>query len=290
MIKRSFATTVILLSLYQAWLWWAQPIGEHTLRGLHNMIFADGNIIRAQRYIHGRHDQPIVFVGTSLTATLEPYLSDPDVACLGMPGMSAVDGLLVIERSGAHPQLVMIEVNLLHREPSKDLHDEVMQPGFFWLHQRFSATLHEYQPANLLVPRLDAARRGELLQPRPVLPAHPLTAGHIHQPSYTRGRYDMLQHDVERSIAKLPEVYQLAQRLKVPLGLYLLPEHRDINRAPALKQLCEAAEKCFQQPVVICPDDQMCTADGQHLAEEDASACAYLLLQYARKRVAAGHP
>lgn len=290
MIKKSFATTVILLSLYQAWLWWAQPIGETTLRGRHNMIYVDGNIIRAQRFIHGRHDQPIVFVGTSLTATLEPYLSDPDVACLGMPGMGAMDGLMVIEGSGAHPQLVMIEVNHLQRGPSEELHEEVMQPGLFWLHDRFSATLHEYQPANLLVPRLDAARRGERFLPRPVLAAHPLSAGHFHHPGDNRGRYDWLGLDVENSIERLPEVYQLAKRLNVPLGLYLLPEHRDVNRAPEIKRLCEAAEKCFQQPVVMCPDDQMCTSDGQHLAEEDASACAYTLLQYARKRVGSAHP
>ena len=288
MIQKSFATAGLLLVLYQVWLWWAQPIGEHTLRGLHNMIFADGNIIRAQRYIHGRHDQPIVFVGSSLTATLEPYLSDPDTACLGMPGMSAMDGLLVIERSGAHPKLVMIEANLLQRNPSKDLLDEVMQPGFFWLHDHFSATLHEFQPANLLVPRLDAARRGERLQPRPVIAAHPLPEGHTHQQNDNKGRYDGLNIDVEDSIAHLPEVFRLAQRLRAPIGLYLLPEHQDVNRSPEMARLRQAVEDCFQLPVLVHPDQQMCTIDGQHLAEEDACACADFLLQYARKRVKDG--
>lgn len=289
LIARSLAIALALLLSYQGWLSSARPVGGHTLRGLHDMVFCDGNIIRAQRFLHERNDHSIVFVGTSLTTILEPYMRFyDDVACLGMPGMGAFDGLAVLERSQARPRLVMIEINMLQRGLNHELMEEAMHPRLFWLNRRVMASRHEYQPANLLVPRLEAAWRGAKVAPPPTLRPQPLPPDHQHFVAENRGRLDCLNTDVENALNNLPKLQEQLQRLGLPVGLYQLPEHGEINRSPFMKQLRDTISTRLKEPVWVPPIDDYCTSDGEHLCDEDASDCALHLLEYAHRRSTAG--
>lgn len=248
------------------------------------MTTISGNLIRAQRYLHGARQQSIVFVGSSLTQVMEPYLNQPDVACLGLPGMGPVDGLNLIAGGGARPKLVMIEINLIHRIPSQELAEEALQPHLFWLHDQFSATRHEFQPSNLFLPWLEGTSRQ---RPASGL-ARPLPPGHRHQPSNDRNRADWVHDDVRIAFEQMPRILSSIERVQAPVGFYQLNEHPDITRAPALKKLRDLLSNHFHQEVLVELDEPYCTRDGAHMCEEDASAVAFKLLRQARARLARG--
>lgn len=284
-ILKSVITCVALFLAYQTWIDWARPVGNHTLRGLHDMIFIDGNIIRAQRFLHGQHDQKIIFVGSSITQIMEPFLNQPDVACLGLPGLGSSDGLDLIEHSGARPKLIMIEINLLQREPSPELLKEAMEPHLFWFHEKFSASRHEFQPANLIVPRIEAGLRKESLKGPQAKPARPLPPEHKHDEEGGTGRLDAIEPDVASAIERLPQVKLQIDRMGAAVAFYQLPEDPKVSHSSAMGRLRKEVETCFGQPVFFDAGQNYCVPDGMHMYEEDASAYAHLLLQYARQRL-----
>lgn len=287
MIRKSFLTAFLLFAAYQVLLWVVQPVGNHTLRGLQGMIFADGNIIRAERYLYGTQQDSPVLLGSSLTQVLESSLPEPDIFSLAMPGMGVYDGLAVLERARSHPRLVLVEINMLQREPNKELLAEILSPELSWLRRYCSAARQEYQPANLFVPRLEAATRGSWVKPPERFTAQPLASDHHHQPGSDHGRIDAVEEDVDDAIRLLPELEARLKRIGSPVAFYQLPEYPEVTRSPALRRLREEIEKRFGEPVYMFPDTDYCTSDGAHLIFGDAFACSYYLKEYVHRRCGA---
>ena len=70
------------------------------------------NATVAERYLVAPHNKRTVIVGSSVANGLPPEGFRPaDVATLSMAGNGAMTGLEIILRSGARPQLVLVEVD-----------------------------------------------------------------------------------------------------------------------------------------------------------------------------------
>lgn len=74
------------------------------------------NAIVAERYLLAPDNKRTVIVGSSVAKALPPEGFQPaDVATLFMPGNGAMSGLEIILRSGARPQVVLVEVDFADR-------------------------------------------------------------------------------------------------------------------------------------------------------------------------------
>jgi hypothetical protein len=291
---KSLVVAALLLLAYQSWLNWARPLGNQTL------TFGQSNMIRAQRYVHDFHDPKVMFCGSSLTYALEHFLiqRDPrEVGCLALIALGALDGLEMVERTGARPTLLMLEMNHLNRKPDRAFLDELFRPGMVQLRGKFSALRHGYQPANLLIPWQERGFQPE--EPPQFGVAEPKdTACPAPSPVPARRPPQEVEEVSQAAIDMLPGLRLRTEKLRqlgVRVGFYEVPEHIDVTRSLAMQRLRDALKITFPEHqygrLIRDPDTVYYTdRDGEHLNREDASAFAHFLLAQTRLRLAQGHP
>jgi hypothetical protein len=106
----------------------------------------------AERYLLVPSEKRTVIVGSSVAKALPPEGFRPaDVATIFMPGNGAMTGLEIILRSGARPQLVLVEVDFADRGVDEDLISHLFDPTMVALRRAMPIFQDENNLLNLLV-------------------------------------------------------------------------------------------------------------------------------------------
>jgi hypothetical protein len=278
MIQKSILGALLLLIAYEANLRLWPPRGNQTL------TYSQGNLIRAQRQIYGAHSGKVMFLGSSLTVTLEPYLQRGNASCLALAGMGVRDGLRILEHMHSRPPLLMIEINRLQRQPNQEFLQSLLASPFFEMRGASRALRHEYQPANLFVPWLEQTFQ---LAPRELDPDPSPRPRRRLPPQLNNLSRTLEQHqrEIEDGLRDLPGWSPSLQELRgqgVPIAFYEIPEVAAHTQSSAAEQLRQQLRGTFPSPlfgwVPLDRSDSYYTYDGQHLCDDDAYAYARYLL------------
>jgi hypothetical protein len=106
----------------------------------------------AERYLLDPDEKRTVIAGSSVANALPPEGFRPaDVATLFMAGNGAMTGLEIILRSGARPQLVLVEVDFADRGVDEDLISHLFDPTMIALRRAMPIFQDENNLLNLLV-------------------------------------------------------------------------------------------------------------------------------------------
>lgn len=233
----------------------------------------DTNMVRAQDYL-AHPDTDIVLAGSSLTFRLPPHLLGPHIANLAMAGGAPATGLSLIDRSGARPKLVLVEVNLLARNPDLAQVRYLLRFPERQLRASLRAFRTGYDPVNLaervlqtllhksdedLVPQPDAIR--QLIEGQQRIMSRPLNGDDL-------GHY----------LAQTKALVSTLEGRGIRVGFFEMPIDASLTDLPAEKELRQAVMRQF-------PPNRFCwltlsvpagahTLDGIHLVSEDADLIA----------------
>ncbi|HRH69432.1 MAG TPA: hypothetical protein PLB89_08005 [Flavobacteriales bacterium] len=145
MIRRSLLIFAVLVLGYMAFIKWGGVDWDTTQHQ------SNGNRIKAEQFVFGE-DLPgsSVIVGSSLSFRIELDSLPEGTSNLGFGGLSVYDGLELIARSGRKPTRVVIETNMLFKEPDRAFLDAVFQPGLYELRRATPILREENQPSGVL--------------------------------------------------------------------------------------------------------------------------------------------
>ena len=144
MIKKSLFTAFVLLVAYHFML----PHISH--RFFEFLGQQRDNYAKAQRYVY---DVPIgtkVIVGSSMSDMLDNEVLGPGYYKLTLAGSSALTCLEIVQRSNKRPTVVLIEINVLHRDRDKEFLDDLFSPPFYQLRQHFEMFREKGRPADFV--------------------------------------------------------------------------------------------------------------------------------------------
>lgn len=145
MIKRSLIVFAALAVGYSLFLHFATVDWDTTQH------LANGNRIKAERFaFDDAADGGTVIIGSSLAYRLVLDSFPQGTANLGFGGLSVYDGLELIRRSGRKPKRVLVETNILFREPDRAFLNALFEPGLYQLRERLPLMREENQPSGLL--------------------------------------------------------------------------------------------------------------------------------------------
>ena len=126
------------------------------------------NATVAERYLVAPDNKRTVIVGSSVANGLPPEGFRPaDVATLFMAGNGAMTGLEIILRSGARPQLILVEVDFADRGVDEDLISHLFDPTMVALRRAMPIFQDENNLINLLVKASISHRRRTTAADRP---------------------------------------------------------------------------------------------------------------------------
>lgn len=145
MIRRSLLVFASLVLGYWAFLQVVKVDWDTTQH------LANGNRIKAERFVYGE-DAPdaTVIVGSSLAYRIALDSLPPGTINLGFGGLSIYDGLQLISRSGRRPARVLVETNVLFREPDRAFLKALFEPGLYALRGAAPLMREENQPSGVL--------------------------------------------------------------------------------------------------------------------------------------------
>ncbi|MBL7956437.1 MAG: hypothetical protein JNM49_00635 [Flavobacteriales bacterium] len=145
MIKRALLVFAALVLGYSLFLRFAGVDWDTTQH------LANGNRIKAERFAFDHSaDGGTVIIGSSLAYRLVLDSFPVGTANLGFGGLSVYDGLELIRRSGRKPKRVIVETNILFREPDRAFLDALFQPGLYQIRERLPLMREENQPSGVL--------------------------------------------------------------------------------------------------------------------------------------------
>jgi len=111
-----------------------------------------GNIRRIEQFLAGDGATARrVILGSSMSQVLGDQVLGPDSFSLAMAGSSALTGLEVLRRSDAHPQIVLIEANLLDFAEDEALLGHAFAPILAAVRQHSTIFRDENRPINFVV-------------------------------------------------------------------------------------------------------------------------------------------
>lgn len=145
MIKRSFIVFILLAAAYALFLRLVNVDWDTTQH------LANGNRIKAEGYVFGPNDKnATVIVGSSLAYRIELDSLPAGCSNLGFGGLSIYDGLQLLNRAGKSPARVLIESNVLFREPDKQFLNALFEPGLYELRRELPIMQERNQPSGVL--------------------------------------------------------------------------------------------------------------------------------------------
>jgi len=103
------------------------------------------NELVVERYISQQTSRPVVFLGSSMLTMIPPSHCRPDnVASLYLQGGSALTGIEIMRRIGAHPEVVFAEATTMHGRSDQRLLGEVFTP-LYWRVRMAAPPLRHYR-------------------------------------------------------------------------------------------------------------------------------------------------
>jgi hypothetical protein len=267
MIKRSLLVFLVLILGYTAFLRLAHVDWDTTQH------LANGNRIKAERFVYGE-EQPdaTVIVGSSLAYRIVLDSMPDGTTNLGFGGLSIYDGLQLISRSGRTPARVLVETNVLFREPDHVFLKALFEPGLYQLRGAAPLMREENQPSGVLFGYLKqrflqgrdpATANGDTLAAPNAVMMDEHRANYAQLPAdSTQARFlAMLQHEVEALKARGIEVVFF----EVPIEQELM----DSKLAATSRNLI--AGRFPGRTFLRTPEhERWRTTDGLHLSKHEA--------------------
>jgi len=144
MIKKSILTALALLIAYH-FLFPHLPRRYFQLSGQQR-----DNYFRAQRYAYELSSGTTLILGSSMSLRLNEQMLGPGYFKLALGGGSVFTGLEIIRLKGAHPPLVLIEVNQLGWDIDHELLHDLFSPWLSGLRNYSPIFKEEGRPANFV--------------------------------------------------------------------------------------------------------------------------------------------
>lgn len=232
----------------------------------------NGNRIKAEKFVFSPDDPgATVIVGSSLSYRIVLDSLPPGTTNLGFGGLCSYDGLQLINRTKRTPARVVIESNLIFKEPDVAFLDAVFAPGLYDLRRNVPILREENQPSGIvfgwLKQRAKQARTaeeaaGDSTAMSTVLLEANRDSFAIVPPPHIQDRFlSLLEQEVASLEARGVEVVFL----EVPLSVDLMPS------ALAVRSRTLIAER-FPKHRFLRPDPAITwrTTDGLHLERHNA--------------------
>jgi hypothetical protein len=295
MIRNSLLVTVVLLVMYQILLPSLSRKFSMSPNGHRD------NIRRAEEYCYKRSTASRVVVGSSLAGELDPNELGPSYYNLAFGAGTALTGLEVIHRSGARPELVLIEVNIFDKAEDDTLLNHLFSP-LGAVRKNLSLLWDENRPVNFVVGIPEAAVRKvrKLLDRRSTqrVATDPHKRGELsqHDPALFAQVVELARSDLEhppREEALLEQLQKIEEAVK---GLekqgchcvfFEMPIEPLLVASPHCTAIRNAAKRHFppEQYSWIVPDSEFTyhTKDGTHLTRTCAQHFATHLAEQAQR-------
>lgn len=266
MIKRSILVFLLLAAGYALFLKLVDVDWDTTQH------LANGNRIKAEEYVFGPNDKDAtVIVGSSLAYRIVLDSLPEGSSNLGFGGLSIYDGLQLINRAGKSPKRVLIESNILFREPDAQFLSALFEPGLYQLRRELPIMRESKQPSGVLygwVKKTLLKQHHTNEQADTILsPNEVMLAEH-------RSSYAMIPADstVQRFMDMLIDEVRILQQRSVEVVFFEVPIHSELEHT-ALAELSrtQIKENFPNARFIHMPEQPIWrTSDGLHLDKQDA--------------------
>lgn len=237
------------------------------------------NYIKAEQYLYSDSAaaRPVTVVGTSLSARLVMD-SLPDFNNLAFGGMSASDGLAIVDRRERKPEMLLLETNLYYKTGSADFLEPLFNPVNYSLKKYLVAFRSDKQPIALATSGAIAAVKGLKRSERDSSASGPKKEVLLQQRAFEEQlkAYATLpeQRDVQRELAALKTQIQGLEKqgvkvafLEVPINAELVNSLRQTYTRRQFRQAFPP-ERYTYVPVKVW---NFKTTDGLHMNRDEAS-------------------
>ena len=257
------------------------------------------NAMTAQNYLYERGDSPVVIVGSSLSGRLQADLLDAHTYNLAFGGLSALDGLELVNHASTQPQLLLIESNVLFRPARKSFLDRLLSPPMVWLRKPMWVMRDVARPltvalsyaqslARRLMPASSAAAAVATPMPAVAGPPAAVVASVPAAGSLFDRMLDLQRVAYAREISadertimldSLSRNLQVLKTRGVHVLFFEMPTHPDLCELPRQEGLRENLRAAFPDvPYVRLGECQgIQSTDGVHLTLDEARQVAVLI-------------
>ena len=143
LLLKSLLAAGVFLSAYYLWLL-VLPGAVAVPQSI-----SQDNTIKLQNYLYAnQRDFPTVILGSSLAAKLRPQVLPPGVCNLALRGQSVFEGFELLRRTGHVPRLILLEINVLDRQPNSGTIEELFSPALYPLRRWYPGLQARHQPLN----------------------------------------------------------------------------------------------------------------------------------------------
>jgi len=216
-----------------------------------------------------------------------------DTLNLALGGLSALDGLEIIQEQGLTPDLVMIEANVLFRPANADFQSRLLSPLMFRLRSIFWAVRDVSRPIPILISYTHSALRriAATFRQAPTMPDHSSKAGEAQKRgsilermlTSQKSAFEMplrpdetlaISHTLDRQLSSL-------KQRGVQLAFFEMPTHPTLCELPRQEMMREFLKERYAQVqyIRIRTCDGIKTSDGLHLTAEEGSQATRLLVE-----------
>ncbi len=146
MIKKSFITGLIILIAYTVFVELNPEINFHP-------HLWQGNLVKAQQFIYDDKETASgenIIVGSSLAARIEMD-SIPGFYNLAFPGLTAYDGLKILQNTNISPKSIYIEANGMLKQENKNFINSLFHPIFFYSAKYIPPMRTRKQPVGVFI-------------------------------------------------------------------------------------------------------------------------------------------
>jgi hypothetical protein len=299
---------VLLLGLFNLLLLLVRP--EVRL----NFDAGTENRIMAERYLYGA-TPAAVLVGSSLGHAIARFLPE-DFYGLALSGGSPSTGAEIILRGAPNPRVVVVETNVMERQPDQAMVNRVFAEPGFTLRRVIPGFRTEFRPvliaANLerlhpdfRLSRLTSSFRAAGAPPARIRPGQrPPVEQEADDPRLADGVKLQLDYDahfdagqrrhVSQGIAELKNRIALLQRRGICVLLARLPVQRPVDLSPFEHFQAEQVRQAFPEShynwLNIANDGTYHTADGLHLTAPSGARVASIISERVSQMLAGKAP
>lgn len=274
MILRSLGVFLLLCLAFAGWLHLV-PVTWDT-----ELHLANGNRIKAERFVFGElPTDATVIAGSSLAYRIAPDSFPQGTANLGFGGLSIHDGMALVLRSGQKPARVLVETNVIFRDPDPGFIDALFAPGLYQLREALPIMREEHQPSGILLGRLRAAAMARMAnepgEEAPTGPPDPVMYAE------NAAKYAEAPSSAERArfAALLQENVTMLEERGVEVIFFEMPIDEALSNSPLAAAGRELVQELFpKHPYLhLQADGPWRTTDGLHLHKGDAARASGML-------------
>ncbi len=283
MIWKSILTTVLLITTYTLFInYYGQSIDRTA------QTTGQRNLVKAEDYLYEASDHcDTILIGSSMSERLRAERLAPHCYNLSFSGLSALDGLYLIERSGHVPKVLFVEINSIAREVPVSLDmATITDSSGRRLKQWFPFLRQKYQPVGVLKALLRDWQSGPDGTAEAIAAARPDTAlqQKMVQQLYNVMRLPLSPTATANSFRKAKAYLSRLQRRGTTVILFEMPINSRLENLLAPQTTRQYADAYFPAPAyqhIALPADSFRTSDGIHLLyDESLRYSNYLHTQY----------